>query len=151
VLSNSIDVDQPPDTTFAYVTDPGHFADWQKGVTSGHMDEPGPVTLGSRCLTVRRIGFAERPIAAVVTSVDPPHTWSVRGTDGPIRSEVTVTVDPLDGGRRSRVTIELEFTGHGIGTILVPLFVRPQARAEMRSNMQQLKQRLEHAQERKRG
>jgi hypothetical protein len=33
---------------------------------------------------------------------------------------------------RSRVTIELDSTGHGIGKLLVPLIVRRQAAREMR-------------------
>jgi hypothetical protein len=41
------------------------------------------------------------------------------------------------------VKIELDFTGHGIGKLLVPLFVRPSARNEMRENLNRLKQRLE--------
>jgi len=142
-LSTTIEVDRPPETTFAYVTDPARFAEWQENVVAGHMDDDGPVAVGSRCQTTRRIGFAERPITAEVTHVDPPRTWGVRGIDGPIRSEVNVTVDPLDDGRRSRVTIELDFTGHGIGKLLVPLMVRRQARAEMPSNMRRLKQQLE--------
>jgi uncharacterized protein YndB with AHSA1/START domain len=144
-LSNTIEVDRPPEATFAYVTDPARFAEWQKNVVTGHMDGDGPITLGSRCVTTRRIGFAERPVTAEVTHVDPPHTWGVRGIDGPIRAEVNVTVEPLEGGRRSRVTIELDFKGHGLGKVLVPVIVRPQARGEMSSNMQRLKQRLEQS------
>jgi hypothetical protein len=41
------------------------------------------------------------------------------------------------------VTIQLDFEGHGIGRLLVPLAVRPQARKEMRTNLRTLKQRLQ--------
>ena len=50
---------------------------------------------------------------------------------------------PLNEGQRSRVTIELDFTGHGIGKLLVPLVVRRSARKEMPANLDKLKQRLE--------
>jgi hypothetical protein len=63
--------------------------------------------------------------------------------DGPIRAVVEVTVEPLDGSDRSRVRIELEFEGHGIGKLLVPLVVRRQARKEMPADCRRLKQRLE--------
>jgi hypothetical protein len=43
------------------------------------------------------------------------------------------------------VKIELDFTGHGIGRLLVPLVVRRQAAGEMPGNMERLKQRLEAA------
>jgi hypothetical protein len=54
-----------------------------------------------------------------------------------------VTVTPLDKGRKSRLTIELDFVGHGIGMLLVPLGVRKQARKEMPANLRTLKERLE--------
>jgi hypothetical protein len=37
----------------------------------------------------------------------------------------------------------VDFTGHGIGRLLVPLVVRRQAATEMPGNMTRLKQRLE--------
>jgi hypothetical protein len=43
---------------------------------------------------------------------------------------VNVTVEPLIERARSRVTIELDFEGHEIGKLLVPLVVRRQARKE---------------------
>ena len=46
--------------------------------------------------------------------------------------------------RASRRTISVDFTGHGIGKILVPLMVRREARKEMPENMAALKQRMEH-------
>jgi hypothetical protein len=53
------------------------------------------------------------------------------------------TVEPLENGARSRVTVELDFEGHGIGKLLVPLFVRRQAQKELPRNQQNLKERLE--------
>ncbi|MGH8994848.1 MAG: SRPBCC family protein [Acidimicrobiales bacterium] len=124
-ISTSIDVDRTAADVFAYVTDPTRFAEWQVGVVGGHMDHDGPPAVGDRCVSTRRIGFAERPVTSVITHVDPPRTWGVRGIDGPIRAEVNVTVEPLDDDRRSRVTIDVDFAGHGIGQLLVPLVVRP--------------------------
>jgi hypothetical protein len=50
------------------------------------------------------------------------------------RSPVAVTVEPRPGGAESKLTIELDFTGHGIGKLLVPLVVRRQAAREMPEN-----------------
>ncbi|BAH55825.1 MULTISPECIES: SRPBCC family protein [Rhodococcus] len=107
------------------------------------MDGDGTSQVGEKCLTTRRIGFAERPVTSELTHIDPPRTWGVHGVDGPIRAVVNVSVDPLDSGHRSRVTIAVDFEGHGIGKVLVPLAVRPQARKEMPSNLAALQQRLE--------
>ncbi len=73
----------------------------------------------------------------------PGSRWAVRGIDGRVRAIVNGTVEPLDDAARSRVTIELDFEGRGIGKVLVPLVVRRQAQGELPRNLQNLKQRLE--------
>ena len=93
-------------------------------------------------MTTRRIGGAEREATSHVTTLDPPRAWGVRGIDGPIRA-CQRDRRTLNGSPRSRVTIALDFDGHGIGKLLVPLVVRRQARNEMPANIQRLKERLE--------
>jgi uncharacterized protein YndB with AHSA1/START domain len=113
-ITSSMDVARSAEEVFAYVTDPSTMPEWQQGVVSGHMDAP-MTRIGSRCTTVRRIGGRERDVTTEITEYDPPHRWADRGTDGPIRAIVAVTVEPLADRSRSRLTIELGFTGHGIG------------------------------------
>ena len=141
-ITTTTEIARPPDEVFAYVTDPSHFPEWQEGVVSGHMDAP-TTRVGSRCTTVRKIGGREREVNTNITEYDPPHRWADRGIDGPIRAIVTVTVEPLADGSRSRLTIELDFTGHGIGRLLVPLIVRRQAARQGPEGVSRLKQRLE--------
>ena len=125
------------------MTDPARFGEWQANVTGGHMDGSGPPRPGARCVTTRRIGFVERAVTSEITHTDPPLRWGVRGLDGPIRATVDVIVDPIEEGRASRVTINIDFQGHGIGKLLVPVAVRPQARKEMPANVKRLKHRVE--------
>jgi Polyketide cyclase / dehydrase and lipid transport len=143
-IITSTEIDRSADEVFAYTTDPTRFHEWQKGVIDGHMDQPGPPAVGTRCLTTRRIGGANRPSTSEVTHISPPTTWGVRGIDGPIRAIVDLTVEPVTA-QRSRLTIAVDFTGHGIGKLLVPLVVRREARKEMPSNLATLKQRLENS------
>lgn len=142
-ITCSAEVARPPEKVFAYTTDPSRFGEWQQNVVGGRMDGARPHGVGARCLTTRRIGFAEREITSEVTHLDPPRRWGVRGVDGPIRAIVNVTVDPLEQGRRSRVTIEVDFEGYGLGRLLVPLAVRRQAKREMPLNLERLAHRLE--------
>jgi hypothetical protein len=93
-------------------------------------------------VTTRRIGGANRPSTSELVHVNPPKTWGVRGIDGPIRAAVDVQVEPVTDSR-SRLTISVDFTGHGIGKILVPLMVRREARKEMPENMAALKRLIE--------
>jgi hypothetical protein len=138
----SIEIDRPAEEVFAYATDPSRFSEWQEGVVSGRMENGGAPKVGDRCITTRRIGLADRPSTSEVVRFDPPHQWGVRGVDGPIRATVDVTVE-----RRSDInahlTIAVDFDGHGIGRLLVPLLVRREARREMPVNVTALKQRLE--------
>ncbi|MEP7370182.1 MAG: SRPBCC family protein [Dermatophilaceae bacterium] len=138
----SIVIDRSAGDVFAYVTDPTQFHQWQQGVISGGMEEPGTPAVGSHCTTTRRIGVAERASTSVVTKMNPPTSWAVNGIDGPIRAQVDVTVQALDAARSS-VSIEVDFEGHGIGKLLVPLMVRRQAAKEMPANIARLKDRLE--------
>jgi uncharacterized protein YndB with AHSA1/START domain len=142
-ITTSTEVARAPEEVFAYVTDPSRFAEWQEGVVDGHVADEGPQTVGGLCLTTRRIGGAERAVTSEITHIDPPRAWGVRGVDGPIRAAVDVKVTSLDEGQSSRVTITLDFTGRGIGKLLVPLFVRPSASKEMPANLDRLKRRLE--------
>ena len=137
----AIEIDRPADEVFAYATDPTRFNEWQKGVIDGKMAEPGN-RIGTRCLTTRRIGFANRPVTSELTHIDPPRTCGVRGVDGPIRAIVDVTVKALPA-ERARLMIEIDFTGHGIGKLLVPLVVRREARKEMPVNVATLKDLIE--------
>jgi uncharacterized protein YndB with AHSA1/START domain len=143
-IVTSAEIDRPAEQVFAYATDPARFSEWQKGVVEGHMDGPAaqPPAVGAKCVTTRRIGGASRPSTSELVHIDPPKTWGVRGADGPIRAAVDVVVEPVTG-TSSRLTISVDFTGHGIGKILVPLMVRPEARKEMPGNLAMLKQRME--------
>jgi uncharacterized protein YndB with AHSA1/START domain len=128
-IVSTIEIARPPDEVFSYVTDPSHFAEWQHDVVSVRIAEGHPPNVGSKFTTTRRIG---------------PRSWAVQGVDGPIRPSANVTVEPLDDGTRSRVTITLDFEGHGIGVPLVPL-IRRQAQKGAPTSYLNLKQRLESA------
>jgi uncharacterized protein YndB with AHSA1/START domain len=145
-IVTSAEIDRPAAEVFAYATDPARFSQWQKGVVDGHIDGPakgtGTPAVGAKCVTTRRIGGASRPSTSELTHIDPPETWGMQGIDGPIRAAVEVLVEPVTSSR-SRLTISVDFTGHGIGKILVPLMVRPEARKEMPANMAALKRRME--------
>jgi hypothetical protein len=90
----------------------------------------------------RLIGGAERTTTSEITEISPPRTWAIRGLDGPIRANVTVAVEPRQDGEQSHLTIQIEFLGHGIGKMLLPMIIR-QARQEVPRSCQNLRKRLE--------
>lgn len=140
----STEINRSAEDVFAYATDPERFSEWQTGVVDGKMSSAGESRVGDQCRTSRKIGGAVRPSTSILTHVDAPKTWGVRGIDGPIRATVDVAVKPIDDVR-TYLTISVDFEGHGIGRILVPLLVRREAAKEMPANIAALKKRLEGA------
>lgn len=142
MVTTSVTIDRPAGDVFAYATDPTRFHEWQHGVVSGSIEEPGTPSVGSHCTMTRRIGGADRRSTSLVTTMHPPTAWAVQGIDGPIRALVGVTVHAL-GANRCSLSIDVTFEGRGIGRLLVPLVVRRQAAQEMPANVGRLKDRLE--------
>lgn len=144
-LVSTIDIALPPEDVFSYVTDPFRFAEWQADVVSVRSGGGEPPAVGSRFIQTRRFAGAERTLLSETTELRPPTKWVVRGVDGPIRAITEVTIEPLEGGTRSRVTFALDFEGHGLGKPLLPLVRRQAMRGAPRS-YRKLKQRLETGQ-----
>jgi uncharacterized protein YndB with AHSA1/START domain len=138
----STEITRRPDDVFAYVTDPTKLSEWQESVVRSEPSET-PVRVGTRATVTRRIGRREMTMSAEIAELKPPASWKIRGLDGPVRGDVDGRIEPLDDGTRSRVTIELELHGHGLGKLLVPLFVRKKVQDEMPRNIQHLKEQLE--------
>jgi uncharacterized protein YndB with AHSA1/START domain len=138
-----IDVDCRPDDVYTYVTDPSHLPEWQLSAVAAERLDEGPLHEGSRVRVTRRVGTREMPMTVEFTETAPPYSWRLHGVDGPVRPRVHGEIEPLDEGRRSRVTLEIDFEGHGLGKLLVPLVVRPQLRKELPRDEQLLKERLE--------
>ena len=60
-VAASIEVDRPAAEVFAYAIDPSRFHEWQKGVITAHLKGQDEPSVGARCITTRRIAFADRP------------------------------------------------------------------------------------------
>ncbi len=142
-ITSHIEIARPAEDVFAYATDPSRFSEWQDDVVSVRF-EAGPAPgVGSRFTTIRRIGRGERAMTQEITESSPPTNWAAHGVDGPVRPNVDMTVEPLADNTRSRITVVMDFEGHGIGKLLVPLIVRRQAAKRAPQSYQHLKEQLE--------
>jgi uncharacterized protein YndB with AHSA1/START domain len=142
-IVSHIDIARRPDEVYSYATDPLRFAEWQRDVVHVRMAENRPARVGSRFITTRRIGRAERTMTQQIVELRPPTRWAARGVDGPVRPNASVTIEPLGDGTRSRATFSLDFEGRGIGKLLVALFVRRLAAKGAPASYQNLKELLE--------
>lgn len=142
-INASVDISRRPEDVYAYMTDPQHLPEWQDSAVKVQQKRGNPGTVGSQVTVTRRMGKKHYDMTMQVMELDPPRSWHVHGTDGPVRGDVQGTIEPLDNGARSRVTLSLDFEGHGIGKVIAPLVVKPAARKEMPRDEQHLKSILE--------
>ncbi|MCH0565342.1 SRPBCC family protein [Streptomyces sp. MUM 2J] len=142
---DEIYLDCRPEDVWAYVIDPVHLPEWQASAVSAEQLDDGPFGLGSRIRVTRHLGRREVAMTMECTEYEPMRSWSVRGIDGPVRGDFHGEIIPMDEGRRTHMTMDLDFEGHGIGKVLLPLVVRPQVRKEMPRNERLLREHLEHA------
>jgi uncharacterized protein YndB with AHSA1/START domain len=142
-LVHSVEINRRPEDVFAYVTDPSRFSEWQDAVVSASLQGSGPPQPGSRLTLTRRMGKREQTMTSELTEYSPPRSYAFRVIDGPVRAFGKGRFEPLGEGDRTRFTFELDFEGHGIGKVLVPLVVRRQAAKELPESHANLKNRLE--------
>ncbi len=142
MITHSIEIDRRPEEVFAYLDDFERHHEWQSQIVSSKVETEGPVGVGTRIREIRKIGGREQDTSFEVTEHDRPRTSAFRGFAGPVRPVGTVTVEPLDDGSRSRVSIDFDLEGHGFGKLIVP-FARMQARRTIAESQEQLKARLE--------
>jgi len=88
------------------------------------------------------MGGREQDSSYETTEHDPPRRSSFRGIAGPVRPQGTVTVESLGDGSSSRVTLDFDLIGYGLGKLIAPL-ARRQAAKVIESNQQLLKEKLE--------
>src|SRR6476646_4580362 len=141
-IRESIEISRSPEDVFAYIDDLATHGEWQEQVVSAKVDGEGPIRVGTRSTETRKIGGREQQMTYEVTEHSPPQVFAFRGVDGSVRAVGRATIEPLDDGARSRVTLELDFEGHGMGKVMLPL-VRNQAGKQVPKDQARLKQRLE--------
>ena len=139
-----IEINRSPEDVFAYLDDLSRHGEWDDQIVATRVETDGPTRVGTRAIDTRKLPLGKQDIAYEITEHDPPRRSAFRGTNGAVRPVGSVTVEPLDGGARSRVTLSFELQGHGYGKLLAPLGNR-EARKHIPNQQAKLKQRLEEA------
>lgn len=140
-IRESVEISRSPEDVFAYLDDFERHGEWQEQIVNAHVDTEGPTKVGTQVTEQRRMGKREQTIKYEITEHSPPRSFAFHGIEGPIRVVGKGTVEPV-GDSASRVTIELDFEGHGIGMLLLPL-VKSQARKQVPKDQARLKEKLE--------
>ena len=143
-IVESVEISRRPEDVFAYLDDLARHKEWDDQIVETKVETEGPTRVGTRATDTRRVPIGKQDLRYEITEHDPPRRAAFRGVSGPVRPVGAITVEPLDEGARSRVTLELELVGHGIGKLLAPLANRD-ARKHVPGQQAKLKEKLESA------
>lgn len=142
-ITDTVEINRRPEDVFAYIDDLERHGEWQEDIVSVRIEGEGTTKVGTRAVEVRKMAGREQKVTYEITEHNPPRSFAFRGTDGPIRPVGKGTIEPLDGGERSRFTIEFDFDAHGIGGKLLRPVALAQAKKAIPKGQQRLKERLE--------
>ncbi len=107
-VEHSIEIRQPVERVFAYVTAPEHWPEWAGPVIAVRQARPGPLTVGAEFTQV--VSFLGRQLESPcrVTAYEPNRRLVYRATSGPARGESTMLFEPVAGGTRYTQIMEGE-------------------------------------------
>jgi uncharacterized membrane protein len=141
MIKDSVEINRPAAEVFAYLDQLDRHREWQSSIVSTRVETDGPTRVGTRVAERRKVPGGARDVPYEITEHEPPRKSSFRGTAGPVRPVGTVTVEPL-GDASSRMTLEFDLEGHGIGKLFA-VFARRQAAKEIPESQQKFKQLVE--------
>lgn len=107
-IEKSVVVDKPLDEVFAFVSDGSNTPSWQGGLEA--VEGPTNV-VGSQYTEVRKFMGREMRSLLEVTAFAPGSHWAARVIKGPVPYDVSLRVEPQDGGTRVTTRVEGEPTG----------------------------------------
>ena len=143
-IRRSIEIARRPEDVFSYATDFAKFPQWQVGAVSARQLEDSPAGKGARAAVTRKVGPGRFARTEVLERYHPPRTWTVQGVGGPLKANVHGTLDAVGEGAGTRVTIDMDLEGRGMGRFVIPGVARLAARRQLPKNLQNLKRVLEH-------
>ena len=142
-ITDTVEINRRPEDVFAYIDDLERHGEWQEEIVSVRVEGGSPTKVGTRAIEVRKVPGRDQTVTYEITEHDPPRSFAFRGIDGPLRPIGNGTIEPIDGGERSRFTIEFDFESHGFaGKAMRPLALM-QAKKAIPKGQQRLKERLE--------
>jgi uncharacterized membrane protein len=142
-ITETIEINRRPEDVFAYLDDVERHGEWQEQIVDVEPQGDQPMGVGKRVRETRRVPGGNRSMTYEITEHDPPRQSSFRVLDGPIRAVGTVSVEPIGDGSRTKLTITIDFHGHGIaGKVLLPV-AKTQARKQIPKDQARMKELLE--------
>jgi uncharacterized membrane protein len=141
--SGSVEIRQPSDRVFAFVSTVENAPKWQSELTESRLLTEGPLRVGSKFKEV--VKLLGRPIELIceTTELEPGRKLAFKSdNDRTMQFDVTFLVEP-QGGSASRVTITSNTRVGGLLRLLEPFFAG-EVKSASKKELERLKAALEN-------
>lgn len=138
-LTNTITIDRPPATVFAYLADLEHLPRWNYAIHETRKITSGPVNVGSRYRQTRTVPAHSEEFLEV-TEFERDRRLAIAGSLSALPARITYVLDPAGGATTLTNTVEL--TPPRPLSLLASLATR-RIRAAVAANLEALKHELE--------
>ncbi len=108
---NSIFINRPNQEVWDFMSKPANAIQWESGIEFAEWTTEAPHGVGSTIRGVSKILGRKIEFPIVVTAWDPPNELGRKSVSGPIRTESTVKLEPVEGGTQLSVRYQGEAGG----------------------------------------
>lgn len=99
-ITEQIEIDCPPERVWAVISDPSTHTAWRPALVEFHHLSAGPLEAGSRIREVLLFRGREIELDDVVTALDPPRRFGIRGGWKAADFESDLVLERSDAGTR---------------------------------------------------
>jgi uncharacterized protein YndB with AHSA1/START domain len=100
------EIDRPPATVFAYISDPEKLPTWQTNTVSVEQLDDGPLDLGTRLREVHRGPRGkEIPSLVEVSEFEPNRVFALHTVEGPLSIDGWISLEP--SGEKTRMAFRV--------------------------------------------
>ncbi len=96
-ITHSVRIERPPEDVWAVVSDPTTHTSWRPDLVEFRPVSDGPLEVGSRIHEVIQFRGRKIEIDDVVTALEPPHRFAIRGGWEAADFELDFLLEPVGG------------------------------------------------------
>ena len=137
-FTNTITIDRPPATVFAYLANLENLPEWNYALAETRKLTPGPVGVGSRYLQTRTIPVHAEEMLEITEFVQ-NQKLTIDGTLNSFPATVTYTLDPT--GNTTTLTNTIDLRTPGALNLLAPIALS-RIKSAVAANLAELQQTL---------
>ena len=137
---SEITIRRPVEQVFAFVSDPQNYAKWMGGVT-GVQSGNGSLQRGSLVQMEGRFGMWNLDAPMEITEYQPPRTFGMKGTVGPLLFDGKWEFQSINGAE-THLMVSGTFGMSGLWRLAEPLFAGDVRNGEAKE-LENIKQQLE--------